>query len=84
MFLNLIVYSSQPHLSTSYFVSKLSYSVIGNILRQNFSSTLESTEVDNTDPVVLSAESLKGLWLYLKDVPVFSKHVPKNWASDTS
>ena len=76
MFLNPMVYSSQPHLSTSYFVSKLSYSVIGKILQQNFSSTLESTEVDNTDSVVLSAESLKGLWLCLKDDPVFSNHVP--------
>ena len=83
MFLHPMVLTSQPHLSASYFVSELSFSAIGNILRQNFSSTLESTEVDNTDSGVLSAELLKGLWLCLKDDPVFSKHVSKivqNWA----
>ena len=85
MFLHPIIRTSQPHLSASYFVSELSFSAISKILRQNFSSTLESTEVDtcNTDSGVLSAELLKGLWLCLKDDPVFSKHVSKivqNWA----
>ena len=83
MFLHPMVHASQPHLSTSYFVSELSFSAISNILLQNFSSTLESTEVNNTNSVVLSAESLKGLWLCFKNDPVFSKHVSKivqNWA----
>ena len=83
MFLHPMVCTSQPHLSTSYFVSELSFSAIGDILQQNFSSTLESTEVDNTGSVVLSEKSLKELWLCIKDDPVFSKHVSEivqNWA----
>ena len=70
-------------LSSTYFISNLSSEVLDEMMISNFSLSMKSSVVENTNYCIITKEKLMGLWLCLCYDPIISQHrqyIVKNWA----
>ena len=70
-------------LSSTYFISNLSSKVLDEMMISNFSSSMKSSVVENTNHSIISKERLMELWSCLSNDPIFSQHrqyIVNSWA----
>uniref|UniRef100_A0A1X7TK44 Uncharacterized protein n=1 Tax=Amphimedon queenslandica TaxID=400682 RepID=A0A1X7TK44_AMPQE len=70
-------------LSSTYFISNLSSEVLDKMMISNFSSSMKSSVVENTNHCIITKEKLMELWLCLCHDPIISQYrqcIVNSWA----
>ena len=69
--------------SSAYFISHLPFEVLDEMMISNFSSSMKSSIVENTNYSIITKDRLIGLWMCLCCDPIISQHrqyIVNSWA----